>query len=287
VENQPVDLGDLPHGIEDVHIIMRGSFSVATSYDCPQDRQHQLRAVVLAEAFGEESIDAVYEEYVSPYAAGIPSLPAELDPIIAGTSAGKEFVRRAIGRVLAIKDKPDHPGIFAAGAALLRLPITFRLATLAVRNGFHFETALLARMIVEQLAWVLAVHRYADEKMFAIDPHKCISRLKQYFPDVGRLYGALSEAGHIIPRRTLRYIEFTGAAEPTIQLISLEFGFEDTALLLKIADMYAVVTEVVYSELLPDLQHVSRLDGGVSTSPNRPGVQMLKDWTEKYAPGAT
>jgi hypothetical protein len=286
VEDKLVDFGDLPHGIEDVHIIMRGSFSVASSYDCPRDRQHQLRAVVLAEAFGEDSVDAVHEEFVIPYEDQIPELPAELQPIVAGTRAAKEFVRSAIGRVLAIKDKPDHPGLFGAGAALLRLPMTFRLATLAVRNGFHFETAILARMIVEQLAWAVSVHQHSGDAMFAIEPQKCISRLKEYFPDAGRLYGSLSEGGHLVPQRTLRYIEFANTTEPTIHLVSLSFGLEDTALLLQLADMYAVVTEVVYSELLVDLKHVVRIDGRISPRADRPGVQLLGDWQQDFA-GAT
>jgi hypothetical protein len=200
------------------------------------------------------------------------------------TKQAKELVRDAITSARAVRDKPDHPGLFAAGAALLRLPITFRLATLSIRQGFHYENALLCRMILEQLAWIVTVRPYTDVGIFNYQPQQCIGALKQWFPSAGRLYGDLSKASHIVPKSTLRYIKFQGSRDPDITLVSWEYAQEDALALLILADMYAVVSELVFAEILPSLVHVQRLTSGLlEPIQARPGPALIAEWQKRLS----
>lgn len=270
------DIGDLPSGIEDIQIVAHGGgFTVASSFELPEKARRDLQAVALAHQFGLSSVDYTRRTYVDPYSRLSPPQHPRQAVAIEITKAAKDLVRESAAQAVGIRNKPDHPGIFAAGAALFRLPITFRVATLAVRQGFHFECAVLCRMILEQLAWALTVRPHSDEKIFSFEPHRCIGSLKQIFPKAGSLYGQLSEAAHIIPERTLRYIEFNPGDPngPSVTLMSYDFAEVDACMVLLLADMYAVVCEAVYYDLLPSHAHVERCpDQAWTPLAGRPGA---------------
>jgi hypothetical protein len=279
VDSDSYDFGDLPNGIEDLEIVAHGGgFTVAASFDLPEKALRDLKAVALAHQFGLVSIDYTRRTYVDPYSHLARSTHQGQAVAIEITSAAKELVRGVISRALQIRDKPDHPGMFASGAAMVRLPITFRLAALTVRQGFHFECAVLCRMILEQLAWVVAVRPLMDKRIFSFEPHRCIGALRRIFPQAGKLYGQLSEAAHIVPERTLRYIEFNreDAQGPSVTLMSFDFAKVDACMMLLLADMYAVVCEVIYYDILPSHAHVERgPDGAWRPLGHRLGAGLL------------
>jgi hypothetical protein len=277
---EPLDYGDSPYGIEDIEIIAHGGgFSAGISFDAPDDSRKNILAAALARQFGLRSVDYTRKTYVEPHYNLRPERPEWLTKVIDITEESKRLVYTAADRAYRIRNKPDHVGLFAAGAALLRLPITFRTATLTIRNGFHFESALLLRLIVEQLAWIVSVRELTNADLFEVDPHKCVSSLKEILPSMGRLYGELSRAAHIVPQTTLRYLDFSIRGDPWVKLLTFEHAVDDALWLLLLADAYCVVSELVYRNLLPSLMHVVvRPDGSVVASSERPGVALLAKW---------
>ncbi len=119
-----------------------------------------------------------------------------------------------------------------------------------LRQGMHFEYAVLARMILEQIAWVHAVHRIPDEGIFAVKPQSAISSLKRTFPAVGRLYGILSEQAHIAPELTTRYINWTDKSDPAIEFSLPEYRRLDLLTLSHLADMYVVSAHMLAASFL-------------------------------------
>jgi hypothetical protein len=184
----------------------------------------------------------------------------------------------AIKRFLSIRDKPDHVGLFAAGAALLRLVMTFRCAIYCIRNGLHFEFSALARLILEQLSWVYVVHTLDGEAALQVQPQACVGKLKGVFPYFGPLYGHLSASGHVIPERTIRYIDFRGGADPDIVLVSDRFAHADAFDLMALADAYSVLCEWPYVERYARLEYVDVLSSGQKRpKADRRALQTLKD----------
>ena len=286
MESDFSDFGDLPNGIEDLDLVAHGGgFTVAASFDAPEKALRDLKAVALAHQFGLASVDYTRRTFVDPYSHLAPPLHPTRAVAVEITGVANELVRDVIARTLKIGHKPDHPGMFASGAAMVRLPTTFRLATLVVRQGFHFECAVLCRMILEQLAWSVAVRPLTDETIFSFEPHRCIGALKRIFPRAGSLYGQLSEAAHIVPRRTLRYIEFNRGdlRGPSVTLMSFDFAEVDACVVLLLADMYAVVCEVIYYDILPKHAHAERgADGTWRPLAGRPGAELLN----RYLPSS-
>jgi hypothetical protein len=163
--------------------------------------------------------------------------------------------------------------------------VSFRAVTLTIRNGFHFESTVLTRLILEQLAWCYVVRSIPDGALFDTEPHKCITQLKRLLPDAGTVYGNLSRSAHLMPETTLRYIAFQNG-EPSVTLLSFDRARTDALMLLLMADYYCVVSEFVFRDYFTAFRHIS-LDssGTVQPRPDRPGIQLLAEWKNRLAAG--
>lgn len=269
-------------GLEDLYIVTSG-LAVAIPYDAPEQVRLNVAAAALAPQLGIKSVDYLRKQYAEIWSERRVTFSARHRYALATTAQAKAWVAEAIERLKAVPDKPDHVGLFASGAALLRLTMTFRCATFCVRNGFHFEFAVLARLILEQLAWVLAIYTVPDGEALAIQPQSCVGRLKPLFPYLGPLYGHLSASGHITPRRTTRYIDFSEPGDPGIVLTSDRYAAEDAFDLLALADAYVVICEWIYADRYRALLHVDLDSSGQKTpKPDRPTFVSLQSRAEEH-----
>jgi len=153
-------------------------------------------------------------------------------------------------------EKPDIPSLFAAGAAYVRLQNTFKGAVLCLRTGLHFETLAMERIILEQLAWIYKVHNYEGD-FFKVLPNECIRDLKRLIPLAGRLYGVLSDKLHIKPTSTLDYIWAENNALRVV-LRDHRQTIQNAYLLLRIYDMFCIVGEYIYADLLRDHRYLRK-----------------------------
>ncbi len=190
------------------------------------------------------------------------------------TSSVKESIIDALDYLMSIR-KPDIPSLFAAGAALVRLQNTFKGAALTLRTGLHFETIAMERMIIEQLAWIYRIHDFEGD-FFKIEPSSCITPFKTLIPNVGNLYGYLSKKLHISPKDTTEYIVFK---DNTLHLSLSDFTQikKDAYLLLILVDMYCIVGEYIYSDLISKYKYLKKgKNNQLLPSKGRPSKKIVK-----------
>jgi hypothetical protein len=270
------DFLGIPYGIEDLEIIGDTMFAVGVpSYSPPEFKKYVFAA---AKAYyAGNRIDYILKNYGDKW-----DFSSKLDKdsklVLAIISVIKEQISSALRFVRSIDNKPDKPPLFAAGAALFRLQSTFRAVMITIRQGLHFESAAMERLILEQLAWIYSIHNLDDSKddFFKIQPSKCVTGFKQVFPYVGKFYGLLSESGHITPNMTFRYIVVEDGGL-TVYVTSSKYAKYDAFNLLLLCDMYIVLSELIYADLLKKFRHLSRNSKGeLRPKPNRPMVKILK-----------
>jgi hypothetical protein len=81
--------------------------------------------------------------------------------------------------------------------AIIRATGTLEHALRLARRGAVFETALVVRGLLEQIAWAWAASRVGVEaELFGISTTKAVTALKTLYPTVGYLYGVLSRYAH-------------------------------------------------------------------------------------------
>jgi len=252
----------------------------------PPDSSTQLKRNLLAAAkayfMGLRSIDYVLKKY-GPYW----DLEIELSR---NQEVLRDMLRDVINQIRQtrewmdkIEDKPDKVGLFAAGAALIRLETSFKGAKALIKRGYNFEALGICRLILEQIAWAYSVHELEDEMVFEINPTKSIAELKKLLPNVGRVYGLLSDEAHILPRLTPRYIRFKEPC-PQVVLATTEEGARSAFILLQLADIFGIVVEYIYRELAPAFSHIVKdRNGKYRVNGSRPLSQIISHYKSELS----
>jgi len=162
---------------------------------------------------------------------------------------GTSNIRASVDMIMARRDSlsnlPDHFGLVAAGAALIRVQSSFRAACVLGDMGMGFEVFCLAKLIMEQIGWAYAVHRIEDRALYKVKPPNCINHLKGLFPSAGRLYGLLNEQAHIDPKTLSDFVKPQGN-DSLVILRSIDKCVFGCLCLLRLVDMYGTYMEVVY-----------------------------------------
>jgi hypothetical protein len=175
------DYGDWPYGIEDLVLLSDHRFVIGLPYNSPAELRRYVFAAAKAYYLDNKSIDWVLKRYSATWGSfGQPSTRSQFVRKITGDI--KTHTRNILKPVRVASGKPDHIGMFASWAALVRLQTTFRTAIFAIHNGFHFEASSLSRMILEQIAWVYSIYKINDESLFKVEPPSCIRKLKTCSP---------------------------------------------------------------------------------------------------------
>jgi hypothetical protein len=273
-----INYGDWPFGLEDLELIGDHKFVVGIPYDSPP----QFRRLVFAAA-KTYYLRKRLKLYGSSWKGLDIKAERETALIHQVTASIKTVTRRALKSVFQVQNKPDHLGLFVSEAALLCLQNTFRAGIFAIHNGFHFEASSLSRMILEQLAWIYVVHKLNDGELFKVKPTHCITNLKQVFPDAGRLYSELSNVAHISPKTIIRYIE-EGEGDIGIRPASTEHAASDVFIMLWLADVYAILTEIVYEKLLTSFVYTKLAkNAGRLPKKSRPTQKLLTKFKKPLA----
>jgi hypothetical protein len=228
----------------------------------PEDSSENFRKYVFAAAktvmMGNRSVDHVLRSYGDHWTLRDTPAPS-LALVRAMNRMTKHQVREAATRLEDL-DAPGGapPGLVAAQGALLRLQASFRGAILMCRLGLRFEAAVIARLILEQIAWACAVHGFRDLSFWDILPTKSVSSLRRIWPDVGRLYGQLTEVAHIVPEVTAEYLLFSGNG-PAVVIASVDDTRIVSFQLLYLSYVFSVTSvvtmrSVVHGESLNEAQ---------------------------------
>lgn len=145
----------------------------------------------------------------------------------------------------------DHMGGFAASVALQRLDSGFRATHLLYRLGLNVEGDAVARQFLEQVAWAFAAARLDDLEMIdRVSATKAIGVLKDLVPEVGRMYGRLSDVAHAGLQEHRRLVRLGPHDSPQIVMANARFS-ESATTLLNLADVWVLVCEMTQAHQLP------------------------------------
>lgn len=162
------------------------------------DFVNNLMAASLATSLGLKSVDRVRREYIRPELH-----EEQIDPARARYVEAYREAMRHIDRcrrsLSTNKNATLTLGMYAGSVAMERLEHSFFAAHVLYQLRLRFEADAVARVILEQIAWSVAIA--AAESHEDIDKHKpqsSINALKSLVtrPHPGRLYGALSQSTH-------------------------------------------------------------------------------------------
>lgn len=275
------DYGDEPYGVEDLDPLGDRLFTIGVPPNASDEFKRYVFAAGKTLRLGNRSVDYMLRAYGEHW--NLRDHRGERSVVVlAATKAAKASTRAAIERIVHVPDKPGRLGLFAAVSALLRLQTTLRALTFTVRHGFSFESAALLRMVLEQLAWSVAIHRREDSGIFKVRPQSTLRSLTTVIPDAGKLYGLLSEHAHIHPDETLRYIEFA-SGEPMIRMSFRNRNDADVLRMLTIADYYIIVCEIVGAEL-PLTRHATEgIPPKIVVRSKRPFLDVVRRYEDELA----
>ena len=164
-------------------------------------------------------------------------------------------------------------GQFAAGAALTRLHTSFTVLALLKRYGYGFESATVARLILEQLAWVYAVRNHEDRSLLDVIPQSSIAPLKELLPWAGKLYGRLSEYSHMKPELGSEYVERYENRYAVYSRRPISWSPMLAWVYALLADAYLIVSEIS----LPTAGRIAinEREGAIEIIPNRPTALLV------------
>jgi hypothetical protein len=248
--------------LDDYEILATRTISAAIPKGSDKEYRRYIWGAMVTYAFGNSSIDYVLRRYNHNWEIFNKSFEASKQGI-APLRVVVEAIEEVVGLLEAI-DPGASKGRICAKAALCRLEASFSASYDLIRKEYIFETNAVIRIILEQLAWIAAVHQASDEEVYSIQPTKCIAALARKFPGTGNLYGELSAWAHIDPTFSSEYLRFHDEGHGAIrrsETNSLEAGRH----LFSLASVFIELVQAVFSPVSPDhardlLARVSRAE---------------------------
>lgn len=186
----------------------------------------------------------------------------------------KKAIVSSLDHLTGIDHRRDHPALFAAWAALVRLQHTFQASVLTIKCGLHFETAALERLILEQLAWISAAHSYEGD-CFKLSPKRCLAVLQAIYPCTGPLHRLLTSFARLAPETTVKHVQVDNEGF-RVQLSDREKVRSMAYYLVVLADMYSVIGELIYADRIEQHRYIQQgPDGRLVPREHRPTKGML------------
>lgn len=229
----------------------------------PLGLKRKIAAILVSDFLGLKSIDYAFKRYTKdqPYPAGDPErLDLRIERFI--IDATSTFEAQLFAFSCELPDAPSQTQL--AAFALGRLKFSSHFMILCAHAGAMLETASIARMLLEKLAWSYCVSKQPDEfDVYEISATKCIRGLKEINPCAGRFYGWLSEHVHWSPETHLKSINFSGD-KPLYVLASSFFKAKAMLIALCIIRLYFEVFHLCFAKEFSEIR--SRNPGWPSRS---------------------
>jgi hypothetical protein len=275
-------------GREDLQLLGDWTFVVGVPWYFPEEFKRYVFAGAKAACLGNRSIDYTLKRYGGNWKEF--DLDSDTKLLYDATDAVKREIMSVLEYAKSIANKPNHHGVVAAAMAVVRLQQSFAIANLTIREGLHFETNAIQRVILEQLSWCYAIRGLEDE-VFQVKPQKCIGKLRKLYPEAGWLYGDLSATSHMHPERTCRYVQVLNG-ELAVLLTQRNWSALDAFLSLILADLFGVVVESLYADVITQPRYLARQPSdALRLNANRPMLDVLRrfkqpllDWLLREQP---
>jgi hypothetical protein len=258
-------------------------FPVIVRSDAPLSLIKSLMAASRAHRIRSKSLDRVRQRYCTvPKIFRVP--PPEIRRYREARALVQDHVDEHRDLLRLTSGTYPSPGRNSATVAMVRLGTSFGAALILIRSGLHYEATAVTRLIIEQLAWCVTVADLHDmAKVDSTQPQACVTALKQFVPEAGKLYGLLSEHTHMGLSRQFEYVQVSTPTEAT--RVMVRFGLEYLVaadLLLTLADAYAMVAEYLVREDMSQLRSIRQSGAKWLSSPDRPFAAKRLAFSEKY-----
>lgn len=183
-----------------------GAPAFAISNYASEELRRRLSAAALSVAIGTRSIDSVLKRYSYswPLFGRIDREQKSLFQLLVRLNNILEdfFIARGYN----VERENECLGMIASEASLARCGGTFHAIFCLLGNGHFVEALILARHVLEQVAWSGAISRMDTiHEIEATKPQKEIKFIR-YHKFGGLLYGTLSEYCHLSARRRNEYV---------------------------------------------------------------------------------
>lgn len=196
-----------------------------------------------------------------------------------------KYSNKIIDRIVDIPDKPGDLGLVFTTLTLMRSKRTLRACRILLKLGHGAESFVIARLLLEQVAWIYASHQSkTPEELESITASRAVKRLSRLMPIVGRLYGYLSDVAHINPRHTRQYLRVSDGPMQVITAGAARDKLRCAKILLHLVDVQTIVAEHVYADHLPTLETISKnVDGTLAIRADRPFVAEVEKHASQLA----
>lgn len=169
---------------------------------------------------------------------------------------------------------------FACATVITRLSATFQAVHSLIHLGYYFESFALIRMIMEQLAYAYTASDLKDDLSNILSPTKSITRLAEFYPKTGKLYGILSKKAHIDQSQVGKYIKVKNGKMYT-QLYSIDYSLELCTALLIILDLQYVVFEYSFRKYLKSFDCIAKFDNNYRLIDDRKNKNLFSWYAKK------
>lgn len=161
----------------------------------PEELIRRIAAAQISYQAGLRSIDYTYKRYLKDHTYKVDD-GSRLDLRIGDAIRNEmNLFSELIHRITQLEPKKE--GQIIAEWTFLRAPFCIEFILSCANRGAFFETAAIARMLLEQIAWATRIDQYEDhESIRKTSATRAIGRLTEICPAAGRLYGWLSAHAH-------------------------------------------------------------------------------------------
>jgi hypothetical protein len=273
----PASLPAAEYDLDDMQLVGDHLMAIAVPYAAPDALKRKVVAAMKAHVGGYQSIDYVLKKFGAVW-----TFPKRRDEEIILHEFLRD-VKREVERVSKLiatgPVRPEHAGLMAAEAALIRLESTFFATVLLLKQRLAFETVALCRLILEQLSWAYTVHTFEDiDGVIDLKPTKCVSNLKRALPYVGKAYGYLTKHAHMDPETHSRYLSSEDGMA-FVRYPSSSFINDVAYAVLIMTDTYRIVSEYVSWDYLSEhLACWKNETGEITLVDKRPFRQLIRDF---------
>ena len=168
---------------------------VATRSYVPEEFVKRLTAAAISYQLANNSIDHVYKTYLKDFSYSVQDRGRLDCRAFDFVSEQANKFSNLLFEVTSVE--PKNLGEMVGEWTLLRFPFTIQLMLMCANRGALFETISIARTVLEQLAWALAVELDDDaDEIKGRSASKSIPKLKPLYSTAGSFYGWLSSHAH-------------------------------------------------------------------------------------------
>jgi hypothetical protein len=164
-------------------------------------------------------------------------------------------------------------GVFGAEITLYRVPHSLDVARMLSNRGLLLEVLPILRTCLEMTAWShTAFYIQDEENVVALSAPSCISKMKDVYKTVGKIYGYLSKFthwGHVIHGQ---FLDINPEQVAVLQA-SVRYRAMSLALCLVILDVFVEVVRGIYKARSEAL--VTFVQGGLDRDADRKIYRML------------